>query len=126
MFRGGITTLYVSDFDRAIAFYTETLRLELRKRYECHWAEIVAGQDLVIGLHPIEGANVDTSTPGRMKIGLHVDGSLDEAVEALGARGVVFDGPIVEDGGAVRLAFFTDPDGNPLYLFELVEAATLA
>ena len=38
-------------------------------------------------------------------------------VEKLKNRGVIFQGPIRDDGGLL-LAFFTDPDGNPLYLAE--------
>jgi hypothetical protein len=39
-------------------------------------------------------------------------------VERLKNRGVIVDGPVVEEGGLAR-AFFTDPDGNPLYLAEM-------
>jgi hypothetical protein len=33
-------------------------------------------------------------------------------------RGVTFHGPVVDEGGGLALAFFADPDGNPLYLAE--------
>ncbi len=40
-----------------------------------------------------------------------------EVVEVLANRGVRFLGPVKGDG-AVKLAFFGDPDGNTLYLAE--------
>lgn len=122
MISGGITTLYVSNMDRAIEFYTRTLRLTLRKRYTDKWAEVVAGPELTLGLHPIVEDEQHQQPPSSIKIGLRLDGPIAEAVEELTARGVVFRGPI-QDDGPVNLAFFADPDGNPLYLYELVEAA---
>ena len=132
MIHGGIITLYVSDMDRAIEFYTRTLGLELRRRHGNDWAEIAAGKALTLGLHPMspdddrrKGAG-DTpripSAPSAIKIGLELDRPLSEVVEVLSARGVVVEGP-VEDDSPVRLAFFTDPDGNPFYLFEYVHSA---
>jgi hypothetical protein len=38
-------------------------------------------------------------------------------IERLQTRSVTVDGPVVEEGG-LALAFFADPDGNPLYLAE--------
>ena len=60
MIQGGNATLYVADFERALDFYTNVLGLELRFRAENHWAEVVAGPDLVIGIHP---AGPETPTP---------------------------------------------------------------
>ena len=65
---------------------------------------------------------MDTSGPapgtsGGITVGLAVDEPIAEVVEKLTNRGVVFAGPVQDDGG-LRLAFFTDPDGNPLYLAE--------
>ena len=41
-------------------------------------------------------------------------------MSALGTKGVTFKGPIIDDAnGSIRLAFFSDPDGNDLYLCEL-------
>ena len=50
-------------------------------------------------------------THGAIQVGLSVDQPLEEVVQDLQARGVVFRGPIVDDV-QVRLAFFGDPDGN--------------
>jgi hypothetical protein len=68
------------------------------------------------------GKPVVTATgPSRKpSIGLQVD-QLDAAMTALTEQGVVF-APQVIDDAFIRIAFFGDPDRNPLYLCE-VEAA---
>ncbi len=119
MLRTGIATVYVSDMDRAVRFYTETLEFSLTRRVGNEWAEIDAGGGFAIGLHPHHGGP-HTPPPGArgsISIGFEVDEPLDAVVEKLKSRGAMFYGPIVNDD-PVRLAFFGDPDGNALYLFE--------
>ena len=48
---------------------------------------------------------------------------IGDVVEVLSNRGVAFHGPVREEG-PVKLAFFADPDGNALYLFEPKVRAT--
>ena len=119
MIEAGIATVFVTDMDRAVDFYTNTLGLKLRMRADNYWAEVVAG-DLVIGLHPASPENA-AGVRGSIQIGLTVTESLDDAVKELASRGVAFAGPIVDDS-AVRLAFFPDPDGNVHYLCEVKTA----
>ena len=52
MITGGTATIYVSNMDNAIRFYTEVLGLKLTNRFANHWATVQAGKTLVIGLHP--------------------------------------------------------------------------
>lgn len=119
MISGGNATIFVSDLEVAVAFYTETLGLPLLERYENEWAAVIAGKNLIIGLHPNADFAPRAGTPGSITVGLDVKGSLEEAVDALEARGVRVQ-PIVEDPTSpARLAFFEDPDGNVLYLLEL-------
>lgn len=116
MITGGIVTVYVTDLDRAVAFYTETLGLELMYRSGPSWAVVRAGDDLTLGLHEaMKGAPVGES--GSASVGFRVEGALPEVVEDLQARGVTFVGEITEDT-AVPLAYFEDPDGNTMYLVE--------
>src|SRR5262249_26868336 len=42
MIHGGNATVYVSDMDRSVRFYTETLGLKLKHRFGNHWAEVIA------------------------------------------------------------------------------------
>ena len=112
---GGLATVFVTDMGRAVAFYTETLGMTLRARHGDGWAEVET-PGLVIGLHP-PGHGPRPGTAGSISLGLAVTGPLETAVERLRARGVAFRGP-VQDNPNVKLAFFGDPDGNSLYLYE--------
>jgi catechol 2,3-dioxygenase-like lactoylglutathione lyase family enzyme len=117
MFSSGNVTVYVSNMDAAVRFYSETLGLKLAYRFGDHWASVEVGKGLTIGLHP-----ASTQSPagkkGSMTIGLELSGSIQDAVKALEAKGVRFLGPINE-AKAGSFAAFEDPDGNLLYLAEL-------
>jgi catechol 2,3-dioxygenase-like lactoylglutathione lyase family enzyme len=119
MFNGGNVTIYVTDMDRAVAFYTDTLGLSLIFRAGDHWADIDAGAGLHIGLHPASTRVPAPGTAGAVTLGLRIDEPIEHVVALLEQRGVVVDGPDPDAEGRLRLAFFTDPDGNPLYLAEV-------
>lgn len=128
MIQGGSPTIFVTDMARAVAFYTEILGLRLQYRAGDHFAMIDAGDGLSLGLHPPSksaAAPVPApGTPGSIQVGLNVWKPLAQVVETLQSRGVRFQqhgqDPIVDDG-AVKLAFFSDPDGNALYLCETTQ-----
>jgi catechol 2,3-dioxygenase-like lactoylglutathione lyase family enzyme len=114
MYKSANLTVLVSDMKRAIEFYGEVLGLPRGAQYGEEWAEIKA-PGLSIGLHP--GGKLPLKEHARhFSIGLQVD-DLDAAKSALEARGVKFTSAPADRGA--RLAYFTDPDGNPLYLIEL-------
>jgi len=118
MLQGITATIYVSDMDRAVDFYTKTLDLPLTGRWGDEYAGIELGRGLAIGLHPARSPHSPMpGSSGAIQIGFAVDEPLDDVVQVLQSRGVVFRGPIVDDV-QVRLAFFGDPDGNDLYLIE--------
>jgi catechol 2,3-dioxygenase-like lactoylglutathione lyase family enzyme len=119
MIAGGNATVMVADLDRAVAFYTRVLGLELLTRSGSDWAEVTTG-GLTIGLH-LAGHGAKPGTPGSISIGLVVDQPIEQVMATLRQRGVRFHGPVVE-GGAVKLAFFADPDGSALYLCEVDHA----
>ena len=52
MINGGNATVYVSNMDSAIQFYTEVLGLKLTNRFGNSWATVQAGKTLVIGCIP--------------------------------------------------------------------------
>ncbi len=116
MIQGGNATIYVSDMQRSVDFYTDALGLRLVFRADDHWAQLDAG-GLAIGLHPASDRNPAPGTPGGITVGLSVDVPIVEAIAVLAAHGAEVCGP-VPGGGGVVLAFFADPDGNPLYLAE--------
>ena len=114
MITAGNVTIIVSDVARSVAFYTDTLGLKLKLRYGANYAE-VAVEGLTVALHP---PVKDGASPGgaqSLSVGFAVP-NLPAAVEELKQKGISFS-RITEDG-FVKLAFFTDPDGNPLYLAE--------
>ncbi len=120
MIRSGNVTVMVADFERGLRFYTETLGLRVATRFGNDWAEVETS-GLTVGLHPKGKGASPPAAPDAVSIGLEVD-SIEAAMKMLGAKGVRFDGGPVDDG-MVRLAFFTDPDGTPLYLCEVKRAA---
>ena len=119
MFNGGIVTVFVTDMDRSVRFYTEQLGLKLLQRYENHFATIDAGHGLTIGLHPASSTVPAGDRKGGMSIGLYLTGGIKESVKALEARGVTFSDPIIGEGKAGSFAHFVDPDGNALYVAEM-------
>jgi hypothetical protein len=84
------------------------------------WAELDAGNGLVLGLHPARPP--DTAAPGAagaINVELAVTTSLQEVVDDLKKRGVKFKGPI-EKYENVHLGWLLDPDGNAIVLAQQV------
>jgi catechol 2,3-dioxygenase-like lactoylglutathione lyase family enzyme len=106
-------TVMVTDMKEAIHFYVDVLGLELKANYGDQYAQ-VASPGVMIGLHP---APKEETRPerGGVSVGFGVE-SLAVGVAELKAKGVTFSR--VVDDRPTKLAFFTDPDGNPLYLSE--------
>ena len=84
MINGGNATVYVSNMDTAIRFYTDVLGLKLTNRFGNHWATVQAGTTLVIGLHPWSAKYPRPGTKGAVQIGLVV--SRDEPIKDFAAR----------------------------------------
>jgi len=116
--RGGNATIFVADMQRSIDFYTQVLGLGLRMRAENFWAEVQAGSDLVIGLHPASKNAKPPGTEGSIQIGLIASVSLEEVGRRLAKHGVKFHGPIIADGPG-RFVELRDPDGTRLYFWEM-------
>jgi predicted enzyme related to lactoylglutathione lyase len=105
--------LFATDFDRANAFYGETL--ELRRsvhRPDRGFAEFETG-NLTLSVIDPEKMGLEFRR-GTNTIALHVD-DVAAAREKLESRGVEFNGDIF-DSGVCHMAFFQDPDGNDLML----------
>ncbi|HLL30860.1 MAG TPA: VOC family protein [Allosphingosinicella sp.] len=120
-FDGGLTcAMGVSDLDRSIAWYRDTLGFELLYRLEDNaWCELKTGVERVnLGLSQVEeagGKGGATLTFGVQDI---------EAARAeLDSRGVRQDGPIRDIPGLVRLLTFYDPDDNALMLYQDLQGA---
>ena len=121
-FFGGHANIYVSNMDRAIAFYVDVLGLPLTNRFGRNWATVEAGRSLVIGIHPETPKYPRPGTRGATLLGLTLDEPIDRVVARLVKQGVRMAGSVSrsEEASVVRLE---DPDGN---LIELREAAAIA
>jgi predicted enzyme related to lactoylglutathione lyase len=115
MFSKGNATIFVSDMDRSVKFYTEVLGLKLAQRFGNHWASVETG-GLSIGLHPASGRS-PSGKDGSTIVGFEISG-IEKAVSKLQEQGVKFRGPIVQDE-AGKFAYFEDPDGMGLYMFQV-------
>jgi predicted enzyme related to lactoylglutathione lyase len=118
MITGGNATVFVSNMDRAVQFYTEVLGLKLTNRFGDNWATIDAGKGLTIGLHPASPKYPAPGTKGGIMLGMEIEGTIEKAVASLGKTGVHFRDSVVktEAGNFVHLE---DPDGNDIYLWEV-------
>jgi predicted enzyme related to lactoylglutathione lyase len=116
------TTVFVSDQDRALDFYTNVLGLEKRAENPTgdgpRFLSVgVKGQDFQLVLWPGTPGQAQP-TGGRVPAAYTIETEdCREAVEALESRGVKFETGILEYPFAY-LAVFTDPDGNRLQLRE--------
>ncbi len=108
-----LVQLQVADLDRAVAFYSETLGMEVESvNRDIQWARIKPGiKNVTIGL----GVGDAAEGSGSSSVNLGVN-NLDETRRILEERGVEFLGPTIEIPGVIRLADFKDPDGNTIRL----------
>ena len=118
MISRGMATVYVSDMDNAVRFYTQTLGLRLKWRHENNIAMVDAGPGLTMAVHPITAAApAPPGTRGSVQLGLVVDEPIERVVSRLQERGVTVGGDIVTfDAG--KCVMIADPDGNDIYLWE--------
>ena len=115
MFKSGNVTVMVSDLDKAVNFYTKILGLKLKLHAKGNWATITA-PGIAIGLHPASEHGPQPGKSESLSIGLEVE-NLSKAMEELKEKGIKFG--YVMDDKEVKLAFFKDPDNNPLYLAQI-------
>ena len=110
----GIATVWVpvEDMDRAVAFYRDTLGLEV-KSTSADWSEFDAN-GLMIGLNARESASVSES--GGAVLTFQPDGSLEDELENLSSHGVSIEGGI-SDHEWGRIFPFKDSEGNDLQFY---------
>jgi lactoylglutathione lyase len=120
----GVVMITVSDMDRSVRFYRDTLGLPLRFQSP-EWSEFET-EAVTLALH---GGGVPRKDPpqhgppaaGTVSTGWEVE-DLDAVYTALKDRGVRFVmEPTLREGEGIRLAVFLDPDGCALSLAQSVE-----
>ncbi len=119
MIIGGNATVFVSNMDNAVRFYTEVLGLRLTNRFGDHWATVDAGKGLTIGLHPASPKYPAPGTKGSMMLALEIGISIEQATARLTERGVRIGGIVRDLAGS--FAACEDPDGNPICLWEVAQ-----
>jgi catechol 2,3-dioxygenase-like lactoylglutathione lyase family enzyme len=111
--------LAVDDMQKAREFYGETLGLRTSEEYGLMWLHLAGGRDTLVYEQP------DPTPASYTILNFEVD-DIDEAVDALTARGVRFeryDGVAQDDRGVFReegpyIAWFMDPSGNVLSVLQ--------
>ena len=104
--------LPVTDMDRAVGFYGETLGFKVTERDD-DWSSLDAN-GLLLGLNgsPEESPRGD----GGAAVAFQAEGGLEDEVNRLKEAGVEFTGEISEHPWG-RIVPFKDPDGNDLQLY---------
>jgi catechol 2,3-dioxygenase-like lactoylglutathione lyase family enzyme len=111
--------LAVRDMEEARRFYGEALGLKTSEEYGLMWLHLAGGRDTLV-------YEQSDATPASFTIlNFEVD-DIDEAVDALAARGVRFEryeGVAQDEKGVFRdegpyIAWFKDPSGNVLSVLQ--------
>lgn len=112
-----VVTIFVSNMDRAVRFYTEVLKMKLEYRFGDEWASLKTEDGVSVGLHPAS-KDSPAGRKGSITIGFEVSGPIEKAVAAMQEKGVKFVSPVVDDK-QIKAAHFEDPDGNEMYVVEV-------
>jgi lactoylglutathione lyase len=112
------TMVVVSDMDKSVAFYRDTLGIPL-KFQSPDWTEFQTGSTTLAlhggGIAPKQPPVGDpTKQAGSCSIGFNVE-NVDRTYEELKAKGIRFVMPPAQrEGEGIKLAVCTDPDGLPI------------
>ena len=112
------TMVVVSDMDKSVAFYRDTLGIPL-KFQSPDWTEFQTGSTTLAlhggGIAPTQPPVGDpTKQAGSCSIGFNVE-DVDKTYEELKAKGIRFVMPPAQrQGEGIKLAVCTDPDGLPI------------
>ncbi len=107
--------LNVTDLERAVKFYGETLRLELKYRFHDYAGFDCGGVE--VGLRTWGGGGEPRK--GEPHIDFLVE-NIDEEYKRLREAGVEFSEPPNDTAWGARIAPFRDPDGNYLQLVQII------
>jgi catechol 2,3-dioxygenase-like lactoylglutathione lyase family enzyme len=130
MISSGNATIYVSDLDAAIRFYTQQLGLKLTNRIGDRWATIDAGSSywtsegiaagLTLGLRPAAPQDAPPGTTGGVGFGFETYQHIEDVASDLKKRGVRTAGDVIAFE-AGKVVAFTDLDGVATYAWEFSE-----
>jgi catechol 2,3-dioxygenase-like lactoylglutathione lyase family enzyme len=130
MISSGNATVYVSNLDEAIQFYTRQLGLKLTNRIGDRWATVDAGSSywtgkgtaagLTLGLRPASPRYPSPGTTGGVGFGFETYKRIEDVAAQLKRRRVRVTGDVIsfEAGNVIA---FADLDGVPTYAWEFSE-----
>ena len=72
MVTDGNATVFISNMNASLAFYTGVLGMKVTSHFDDHWATVAAG-GFTIGLHPKDAKQPEPGTHGAIMVGLNVD-----------------------------------------------------
>ena len=117
--RIGYVNIFISDFDRALAFYEQTLGLHVVTRDESFGYASFETRGISFAF----ARSDDPALTGRHTgIGWVVD-DVNSVFESLSAAGVEFEMPPSPQPWGGFMAMFKDPDGNLFYLDQIADDA---
>ena len=111
----GLVWISVSDYKKSEKFFVETLGLQLKnKDVEHGWLEVAGSEDgSILGIGQSQAD--DAWDPGINAIITFTVDDIEKTIDDLKNKGVTV-GEIMEVPGHVKLATFTDNDGNQFQL----------
>ncbi|HET7024621.1 MAG TPA: VOC family protein [Gemmatimonadales bacterium] len=112
--------IFVTDIERAIAFYRDTLKLPLAKQ-GTFGAEFFA-EGTRLGVHPANHPNAKAMVGRDTGLVLHIPGILDYCSDLMDAGVTFVSEPTRQEWGIMALV--ADPDGNRIALWEQREEKT--
>jgi lactoylglutathione lyase len=103
---------YVSDVDKAVAFYRDVMGFPVKVRFENHWAEMDAGP-ITIGLHPTEKGTKPNQGGGTISCNV---ADIEKFVAEIKSKGANVGKIHAPERG--KFVMVSDPDGNEIHVVE--------
>ena len=116
--KSGFSWVTVSDFDKARAFFTDILGLEISQDSpEFGWIELkAAGGEAFLGVAKHQEDQPELIRPGQNAVVTFDVEDIEASKAAMEKKGVTFHGDIIEIPGHVKMVWFTDHDNNAYQL----------
>jgi catechol 2,3-dioxygenase-like lactoylglutathione lyase family enzyme len=116
----GFVHVFVSDFERALEFYTGPLGLDLDYSDGASWAQFVTGHDVSLAIEKCAPARIEEGSKlvGRfVGVTLMVD-DIHDQYDRLTKAGITFSSKPEKQHFGGTTARLRDPDGNVLTLMQ--------
>jgi catechol 2,3-dioxygenase-like lactoylglutathione lyase family enzyme len=118
--RIGFVTVFVTDLEKSLDFYTKTLEMVLDFTDERNWAQFKSGEDFSLAIEKCDPGHVEQGSRvvGRFVGVTFMVDDIVETYERLVGRGVQFTGRPEKQPWGGSLVHLKDLDGNVLTLMQ--------